>query len=50
MMKIVSDQLPAFMTFFNYYVNAYTSDVSGPDPTAYDTLLFWNVHTWEMRV
>jgi ABC-type transport system substrate-binding protein len=49
MMKIVSDNLPAFMSFFNYYVNAHTSDLVGPDPTGYDTLVFWNMHEWELR-
>jgi hypothetical protein len=49
MMKIVSDEIPAFITFFNYYVTAYSGDITGPDPTAYDTLVFWNVHQWEVR-
>lgn len=49
MLKILSDELPTFMSFFNYYVTANSGDVVGADPTAYDSNVFWNIHEWQMR-
>jgi peptide/nickel transport system substrate-binding protein len=49
LLKIVSDQVPSMMLYFNFYVSAHNAAVHGPDPNAYDTLVFWNIHEWEIR-
>jgi ABC-type transport system substrate-binding protein len=49
LLKIVSDQVPSMMLYFNFYVSAHNAAVRGPDPNAYDTLVFWNIHEWEIR-
>jgi hypothetical protein len=37
------------MLFFNYNVSAHAAAVHGPDPKAFDTLVNWNIHEWELR-
>jgi peptide/nickel transport system substrate-binding protein len=49
MAKLVSDDAAFIMLFFNFNVSAHSAAVRGPDPKAFDTLVNWNIHEWEMR-
>ena len=49
MAKLISDDVAFIMLFFNYNVSAHSSAVRGPDPKAFDTLVNWNIHEWEIR-
>ncbi len=49
MMRIVSEQLPAFMLYHNVYVIAHRAELTGPARYIPDSLPTWNVHTWELR-
>lgn len=49
MEKILTDQLPAIMLFFNFGVSAHLGTLHGPDPNAADSAVAWNVHEWEFR-
>jgi peptide/nickel transport system substrate-binding protein len=49
MVKMLTDELPMTVILFNYNVSAFSSAVRGADPTAFDTLINWNVHEWELR-
>jgi hypothetical protein len=45
----MSDDLPLIMMYFNYQVSAYSAGLAGADPKAFDTLVSWNVHEWELK-
>jgi peptide/nickel transport system substrate-binding protein len=47
--KLMSDDLPLIMMYFNYQVSAYSAGLAGADPRAFDTLVSWNVHEWELK-
>ncbi len=49
LLKIVADQVPSMMLYFNYYVTAHSAAVVGPDPKGFDSLVFWNIYEWELR-
>jgi len=49
MARRLSEEMPFIMLFFNYNVSAHASAVRGPDPKAFDTLVNWNIHEWELR-
>jgi len=49
MMKVVTDQLPGIMLYFNILPIAHASALSGPEIGATETLPNWNMHTFEMR-
>jgi peptide/nickel transport system substrate-binding protein len=45
MLKLLSDELPAYVLYFNPSVAAYTSAVKGPDNASLNTDV-WNIHEW----
>ncbi len=49
MMKLVSEELPWIPMYFRLRVVAHTSALTGPQPTAPESVNFDNVHQWEMR-
>lgn len=49
MERLITENLPAIMLFFNFGVTAHVSAVRGPDPNAADSAVGWNVHEWELR-
>jgi peptide/nickel transport system substrate-binding protein len=49
LLKVVADQVPSMMLYFNFHVSAHNAAVVGPDPGAFDTLVFWDIHAWELR-
>jgi len=49
MMKVVTDQLPGIMIYFNISPEAHTSAVKGLLPETPETLVNWNIHEWEWR-
>lgn len=49
MMKVVTDQLPGIMLYFNILPIAHASALSGPEIGATETLPNWNMHAFEMR-
>jgi len=49
MAKLISDDAAFIMLFFNYNVSAFSSAVHGADPKAFDTLINWNIHEWELK-
>lgn len=48
MMKIVSDELPAWMLYSNLSIAAHVSELTGPTNASLNTDV-WNIHTWELR-
>lgn len=48
MVKMLTEELPITLILFNYNVSAFSSTVRGPDPKAFDTLINWNIHEWEI--
>jgi hypothetical protein len=44
----MNDELPAWVTYFNSSVAAYTSSLKGPDNGSLDTDV-WNVYDWELN-
>ena len=49
MMKVVTDQLPGIMLYFNIRPTAHVATLKGPEIGTPETLFIWNVHEWEMR-
>jgi peptide/nickel transport system substrate-binding protein len=49
MARLISDEVPLIMLFFNFNVSAYSASLRGPDPKAFDTLVNWNIYEWELR-
>jgi len=49
MMKVATDQLPVLFNFHSPNVVAYLSSVQGPTLGSPDSLVFWNVHEWDLR-
>lgn len=49
MMKIVTDQLPGLMLYFNIRPTAHVAALKGPEIGIPETLFIWNVHEWEMK-
>ncbi|HZT06414.1 MAG TPA: peptide ABC transporter substrate-binding protein [Chloroflexota bacterium] len=47
MVKLYSEQLPAYYTYFNIGVLAYQADLKGPAAGSVDRLPYWNVYEWE---
>jgi hypothetical protein len=47
--KLLSDDLPFVMMYFNHQVSAYSANLLGPDPGAFDTHVSWNLHEWELK-
>jgi ABC-type transport system substrate-binding protein len=45
MFKMVSEQLPTFMCYFDIKQIAYVNDLTGVHPTSQ----WWSVHLWERR-
>jgi peptide/nickel transport system substrate-binding protein len=45
MLKILSDDIPAYVLYFNPSVAGFTSAVKGPDNASLNTDL-WNIHEW----
>lgn len=48
MAKLMSDEVGLIMLYFSYGANAYSSAVTGRDPHAFDTLIDWNIHEWQL--
>jgi peptide/nickel transport system substrate-binding protein len=48
MMKVVSDQLPAFPLFFNIGVTAHLSILQGPQLSSPDGTANWNIYEWQL--
>jgi hypothetical protein len=49
MMKVVTDQVPGIMLYFNVDPLAHATALKGPTPIAPETLVNWNMHEWEWR-
>ncbi len=49
MMKVVTDQIPAMFLYFNISPIGHVSAIRGPEMGTPETLLFWNIHEWEVR-
>jgi len=47
MVKVHTDQLPAYYTYFNIGVLAYLSELKGPAAGNVDRLGYWNIHEWQ---
>jgi peptide/nickel transport system substrate-binding protein len=47
MLKIMNDELPAWVLYFNASIAAHTASLKGPDNGSLDTDV-WNIHEWEM--
>lgn len=47
MMKLISEQLPAWVLYFDPSVMAHLSVVRGPDSAT--DFATWNIHAWELR-
>jgi ABC-type transport system substrate-binding protein len=47
MVKLYSDQLPAFYTYFQIGILAYLSDLKGPAAGSVDRTPYWNLYEWE---
>lgn len=45
MLKLLSDELPAYVLYYNPSVAAFTSAVKGPDNASLNTDV-WNIHEW----
>ena len=48
MMKLATEHLPIFPTYFNVEVLAHLATLRGPAVGDLERLNFWNVHEWEM--
>jgi peptide/nickel transport system substrate-binding protein len=55
MIKVLSDELPMFVTNFALYVNSHAASLVGPTEKSVgtaaerQTLPYWNIHEWELR-
>jgi peptide/nickel transport system substrate-binding protein len=49
MMKILSEEIPAFPLYYNIYVLAAVANLQGPDSGVPDKSDYWNVHLWELK-
>jgi peptide/nickel transport system substrate-binding protein len=49
MVKVYSDQLPVFYTYFNIGVLAHQANLKGPAAGNVDRLSYWNIHEWEFN-
>jgi peptide/nickel transport system substrate-binding protein len=49
MMKVVTDQLPGIMLYFNISPEAHVAALKGPTLQTPETLANWNMHEWEWR-
>ncbi len=47
MVKVHSEQVPVFYTYFNIGVLAHLANLKGPAAGNVDRLNYWNVHEWE---
>ncbi len=47
MVKLHSEQLPVYYTYFNIGVLAHLANLKGPAAGYVDRLSYWNVHEWE---
>jgi ABC-type transport system substrate-binding protein len=48
-MKVVTDQLPGIMLYFNPRPLAYLAGLRGPEIQSPEALINWNIHEWELR-
>ena len=48
MLKVMNDELPAWVIYFNSSIAAYTGGLKGPDNASLDTDT-WNVYAWEIN-
>ena len=48
-MKLVSDELPIIMMYYNNVVQAHVAALRGPDTYAPGAVRTWNIHEWELR-
>lgn len=48
MLKLLSDEIPAWVLYFNPSVSAHHAVLRGPDSASLSSDM-WNVHEWEMR-
>jgi peptide/nickel transport system substrate-binding protein len=49
MAKIISEELPGFVLYYNPVVVAHVSSLRGPTIPASGITNFWNAHEWELR-
>lgn len=49
MMKVATEQLPILFNFHNPDVKGFLATLQGPSLATPDSLIFWNVHEWELR-
>ena len=49
MTKLVSEELPVNMLYFNIGVTAHVRGLRGPEVGTPETLGFWNIREWEIR-
>jgi peptide/nickel transport system substrate-binding protein len=48
MLKLLSDEIPAWVLYYNPSVSAHLSVLKGPDTASLNSDV-WNVHEWELR-
>jgi peptide/nickel transport system substrate-binding protein len=49
MMKVLNDDLPAYVVYANFAVMAHVASIKGPEVESRETTApMWNVHEWEM--
>jgi peptide/nickel transport system substrate-binding protein len=49
MCRLVNDQLPVMMMYYQMIVNAHLGTLQGPEEGTVTTLSHWNIHEWELR-
>ncbi|HEY3117736.1 MAG TPA: ABC transporter substrate-binding protein, partial [Chloroflexota bacterium] len=49
MMKLLSDELPGIMLYFNTAVVAHSAALSGPSVDTPESMPFWNIYLWELQ-
>jgi ABC-type transport system substrate-binding protein len=49
MLKLVSEQLPAFPLYFNYEVVAHVAGLEGPPLAAPEAARYGNIHEWRWK-
>jgi ABC-type transport system substrate-binding protein len=46
MMRVISEELPAYPLFYNYMVTAHVAGLQGPKMAVSARTAGWNVHEW----
>lgn len=49
MMKVLGDELPAIMLYFNTNIIAHSAALSGPSADTPESMPFWNIYLWDLK-